>query len=51
VFQGATPNPPINFPRDPSKLDWKAVARVEHYLLHPDSPRAPVHRAEQDQAP
>lgn len=42
VFHCATPNPSINILRDPSKLDWKEVVRVEHYLLLPDSPRAPV---------
>lgn len=51
VFHCATPKPSLNVLRDPSKLDWKEVVRVEHYLLLPDSLKAPVHLAEGPQAP
>jgi superfamily II DNA or RNA helicase len=42
VFHCATPEPSLNVLRDPSKLDWQPVVKVEHYKLRIDSPTSPV---------
>jgi hypothetical protein len=42
VFQCAKPQPALNILRDPSKLDWQAIVKVEHYRLRIDSRRQPV---------
>lgn len=42
VLHCATPEPSLNIFQDPSKLDWQAVVKVEHYKLRIDSPTHPV---------
>ena len=42
VLHCATPEPSLNILQDPSKLDWQAVVKVEHYKLRLDSPTNPV---------
>lgn len=42
VFHCSTPNPSINILRDPAKLDWQPVVKIEHYRLRTDSIKHPV---------
>lgn len=42
VFHCATTSPNINILRNPAKLDWQPVVKVEHYRLKVDSIRQPV---------
>lgn len=42
VFHCATPEPSLNILRDPSKLDWQPIVKVEHYLLNAGSVTKPV---------
>ena len=42
VFHCATDEPSINTLRDPSKLDWQPIVKVEHYRLRQDSIQHPV---------
>lgn len=42
VFHCATPNPTINILRNPARLDWQPIVKVEHYRLKADSIRQPV---------
>lgn len=51
VFQCATPQPSINILRDPAKLDWQPIVKVEHYRLKQDSIKSPVALSDIDQKP
>jgi hypothetical protein len=42
VFHCATPQPSLNILRDPAKLDWKPIVKVEHYRLNLQNPETPV---------
>ena len=45
VFNCGTPSPSLHVVRDPAKLDWKAVVKVEHYKILIDEgafPETPV---------
>jgi superfamily II DNA or RNA helicase len=42
VLHCATPEPSLNILRDPSKLDWKPIVKVEHYRLNLQNPETPV---------
>lgn len=39
VFNCATPNPELNVVRDPARLRWEAVVKVEHYKVGPQAIR------------
>jgi hypothetical protein len=49
VFHCAT-QPSINVLRDPAKLEWEAVVKIEHYRLKVDSKTKPL-TLRQDEAP
>jgi len=42
VFQCATPQPSLNRLRDPARLDWQPVVKIEHHRLRVDSLARPV---------
>jgi hypothetical protein len=43
VFHCAT-EPSLNIIRNPSRLDWQAIVKVEHYRLNLESPNTPTLR-------
>jgi hypothetical protein len=47
VFQCATPTPSLKILRDPGKLDWQPIVKIEHYKLRIDSREHPVVLPEQ----
>ena len=42
ILNCATPKPSINVLRDPAKLDWQPIIKIEHYRLRIDSSTQPV---------
>lgn len=50
VFQCASPQPSLNILRDPARLHWQPIVKIEHYRLTQEDQRNP--RVEEDeQAP
>jgi hypothetical protein len=50
VFQCASPQPSLNILRDPARLHWQPIVKIEHYRLAQEDQRNP--RVEEDeQAP
>lgn len=47
VLHCAAPQPSLNKLRDPAKLRWEPVVKIEHYRLKLDDPRNPVVREDE----
>jgi superfamily II DNA or RNA helicase len=47
VFHCATPNPSLNKLRDPAKLRWEPVVKIEHYRLKLEDPHNPMVREDE----
>ena len=49
VFHCASPEPSLNILRDPARLHWQPIVKIEHYRLAQEDQRNP--RVEEEQAP